>query len=319
MGYIAVVGSINADIAVTVKRHPKPGETLLGNGGEVTPGGKGANQAVAAALRGADVRFVGAVGKDTHADAALAIMDSIDVDLSAVDRTDEPTGLAVITVDETGENTIIVAPGANATMDAKRVAAAADVIAGADIVLLQGEIPAEGTQKAIELATRRVIINLAPVIELDRNALLHADPLVVNEHEAALVLAQFESSRTDAPKAVTPANDPGVAGEDAASKGKKIVEGLLDQGFASVVLTLGAEGSLVGDADGIHRVDAASADVVDTTGAGDAFTGALAAGLLAGATLADACTQAARVAAFAVTSHGTQTSYPGPAAQLPEL
>lgn len=322
MPYIAVIGSINADISVNVQRHPKPGETLLGSGGEVTPGGKGANQAVAAALRGADVRFVGAVGQDANAQAALAVMESLEIDLSNVTRTEQPTGLAVITVDAAGENTIIVAPGANATVDAASVADASEVIAGADIVLLQGEIPAAGLKQAVELACKRVIINLAPVIPVDRDALLQADPLVVNEHEALLVLEQLTGQLTEQHNGqphspATPADEDGDAGCEAAPQGKELVEALLAQGFASVVLTLGARGSLVGDKDGIHRVDAAQATVVDTTGAGDAFTGALAAGLLAGDSLIEACQQASRVAAFSVGYHGAQTSYPGLAAQLP--
>ena len=300
---IIVVGSINADLAVQVHRHPKPGETLMGSGGTITPGGKGANQAVAAALQGASVRFVGAVGNDVYATPALRCLTKSGVDLTGISHVEDTTGLAVIAISADGENTIIVIPGANAWVDAEAVKQHTTDIAAADIVLLQGEIPAEGFQAAVDAATHRVVINLAPVVPVDRDALLQADPLMANEHEAALVLQQLGHE---------------VAEEDSKNP-EKLAADLLDAGFASVVLTLGAAGALVATPEGSELVPSPKVTAVDTTGAGDAFAGALVARLDAGDSLLDAAHHAVRVAAYAVTGRGAQDSYPTKDDQLPQV
>lgn len=300
---IIVVGSINADLAVQVHRHPKPGETLMGSGGTITPGGKGANQAVAAALQGASVRFVGAVGNDAYATPALRYLTKSGVDLTGISHVEDTTGLAVIAISADGENTIIVIPGANAWVDAGAVKQHTTDIAAADIVLLQGEIPAEGFQAAVDAATHRVVINLAPVVPVDRDALLQADPLMANEHEAALVLQQLGHE---------------VAEEDSKNP-EKLAADLLDAGFASVVLTLGAAGALVATPEGSELVPSPKVTAVDTTGAGDAFAGALVARLDAGDSLLDAAHHAVRVAAYAVTGRGAQDSYPTKDDQLPQV
>ena len=300
---IIVVGSINADLAVQVHRHPKPGETLMGSGGTITPGGKGANQAVAAALQGASVRFVGAVGNDAYATPALRYLTKSGVDLTGISHVEDTTGLAVIAISADGENTIIVIPGANAWVDAEAVKQHTTDIAAADIVLLQGEIPAEGFQAAVDAATHRVVINLAPVVPVDRDALLQADPLMANEHEAALVLQQLGYE---------------VAEEDSKNP-EKLAADLLDAGFASVVLTLGAAGALVATPEGSKLVPSPKVTAVDTTGAGDAFAGALVARLDAGDSLLDAAHHAVRVAAYAVTGRGAQDSYPTKDDQLPQV
>lgn len=298
MNTLCVVGSINADLFLHVERHPHPGETLLGTGGEVMPGGKGANQAVAAALQGAQVSFVGAVGDDAYAEPALSIMRSSGVDLSNVTAVpDASTGLAVITLSQDGENSIIVVPGANALVNAEFVTQAP--VADADMVLLQGEVPASGFATAVENATGRVVINLAPVIDVPRSALLKADPLIVNEHEAGLVLSQLECPVPETPS--------------------EMVEELRAAGFASVVLTLGAAGALAADESGVHTIPTPHITAVDTTGAGDAFTGALCAALLRGQDLVSAAGQAARVGAFAATRRGAQPSYPRLNDTLPEV
>ncbi|AIT61609.1 ribokinase [Corynebacterium doosanense] len=297
---IVVVGSINADVTVTVARHPRPGETLLGSGNPVTAGGKGANQAVAAALLGADVALVGAVGRDANAVPATARLRESGVDMSAVAQTDEVTGMAMITVADDGENTIIVIPGANATVDAGYVESHAGLISGADIVLLQGEIPADGFAAAISLATGRVVVNLAPVIDVAPDALLRADPIMANEHEADLILRM-------------------LGAEPASEDPYDLAAALLEAGFSSAVLTLGAEGALVADTSGIEPVPTPRVTAVDTTGAGDAFAGALVHRLAEGDTLVDAALFAARVGAFAVTRHGAQASYPGPGDVLPAV
>mgnify|MGYP001941530301 FL=1 len=294
---MCVVGSINADLVVHTARHPKPGETLLGHGGEITAGGKGANQAVAAALLGAPVTFVGAVGSDAYAAPAMRYLEASGVNLEHVARTDEVTGLAVITVDGQGENTIIVVPGANALVDAPFVTTHSSPITESELVLLQGEIPAEGCAKAIALATGRVVVNLAPVVKVDPQALLRADPLLANEHEAGLILEQL-----------------GLSGEGAPAE---LAQRLRKAGFASVVLTLGAKGALVAEGTSLVTVPSPQVTAVDTTGAGDAFAGALCARLLLGDDLVEAATYAARVGAFAVTGEGAQASYPDLTSELP--
>ncbi|WP_241983604.1 MULTISPECIES: ribokinase [unclassified Cryobacterium] len=298
---VVVVGSINADQVTTVARHPLPGETLIGTSITVLPGGKGANQAVAAAQLGARVSMVGAVGLDALASSATAILESAQVDLSSVRAVDGPTGLALITVAADGENTIVVIPGANAAVDAGVVGQSAGLIAGAAVVVLQGEIPAAGSAAAARLTRGRLVLNLAPVIELDPATVAAADPLIVNEHEAALLLAQL-----------TPGTAPPAT--DAAA-----VARLREWGVASVVLTRGALGAIVSDAEGTETVASPVVEAVDSSGAGDAFVGAVSARLAAGDTLREAARLAVRVGAFAVQSRGTQPSYPHEGDSLPEV
>lgn len=296
---IVVVGSINADLSITLERHPQPGETVRGRTLTVLPGGKGANQAVAAALLGGDVALIGAVGSDEYAEPALSVLSTAGVDLRAVHRVPGSTGIAVVEVSDDGENTIVVLPGANAEVTPALVASCAETIAGAAVVVVQGELPAEATEAAMRLGSERMILNLAPVIDLDPEVLLLADPLVVNEHEGALVLAR-------------------LGGREAADE-QGVVEGLLKCGLASVVMTLGGAGALVSDGGPVAAVPAPRVDAVDTTGAGDAFAGALAARLSAGATLEDAVRFAVRVGSYAVQRSGAQRSYPGFDDALPAL
>ena len=300
MKTLTVVGSINADLTARVARHPNPGETLLGSGGGITAGGKGANQAVAAAYLGANVSFVGAVGKDPYVEPALKHLRDSGVDLSQVAEVDDTTGLAIITVSDDGENTIVVIPGANAHVDSHFVAERSATIAQAEFVLLQGEIPADGFAAAVAAAKGRVIVNLAPVIEVDKNALLAADPLLANEHEAGLILDQLGvQTASDAPQ--------------------DLAQALVDAGFNSVVLTLGAQGALVAADNELIDIPTPKVTAVDTTGAGDAFAGALCARLLEGDDLVQAATFAARVGATSTLSNGAQASYPKPADVLGEV
>ena len=300
MGTLTVVGSINADLTSRVKRHPNPGETLLGSGGGITAGGKGANQAVAAAYLGANVAFVGAVGKDPYIEPALKHLRDSGVDLSHVAEVDDTTGLAIITVSDDGENTIVVIPGANAHVDSAFVQERTAPIEQADIVLLQGEIPADGFAAAVAAASGRVIVNLAPVVAVDKKALLAADPLLANEHEAGLILDQLGvKASSDAPK--------------------DLAQSLIDAGFNSVVLTLGAEGALVATGGELVDIPTPKVTAVDTTGAGDAFAGALCARLLAGDELVQAATFAARVGATSTLRNGAQASYPKEADVLGEV
>lgn len=304
---VVVVGSINADLVVTLERHPQPGETLLGRTMKVMPGGKGANQAVAAAKLGAPTTMIGAVGQDAYTDVALSGLRSAGVNTGGVQRVGTTTGVAIVEVDDGGENTIVVIPGANGEVTPKLVASAADRIADAGVLVLQGEIPAASVAAAVAITPSgrrtRVLINLAPVIELDRETLLRADPLVVNEHEGALVLAQL-----------TGAAGPAVS---YLSDHAKVARALLGCGFSSVVMTLGGAGALLADSSGVLELPAPTVAVVDTTGAGDAFVGALAARLVAGDALPDAVAVAVRVGAFAVGAEGAQPSYPSLSDALP--
>ena len=229
---VVVVGSTNADLVLGVRAHPAPGETVLGHGMQVMSGGKGANQAVAAARLGADVALVGAVGDDEFAAAALAGLRAAGVDLGAVAVADAPTGIAVVTVSDDGENSIVVVPGANATVDADVVRAHDGLVAGAAVVVLQGEIPVAGIEAAARATTGRLVVNLAPVVDVAEDVLLRADPLVLNEHEARLVGERL-----------------GVTAGRSEDE-EALVRGLLARGVRSVVLTVGPRGALVGGADG---------------------------------------------------------------------
>ena len=300
-GTIVVVGSVNVDLLAQVRRHPRPGETLHGTGGRMLPGGKGANQAVAAARLGARVAMVGAVGSDVQAEAALSALREAGVDLGHVAEIEGPTGLAIVTVAEDGENSIVVIAGANDAMGADRVRAAAEVISAARIVVCQGEIPRDGIEALPALVTGRFLHNPAPVMELDPAVLRASDPLVVNQHEAGLVLAQL------------------APGQEAPEDPEAVVAALLAAGIPSAVLTLGADGSLVADQAGVRRIPPAPVEAVDTTGSGDAFIGALALGLARGDDLSTAARLASRVGAFAATGEGAQPSYPTAADELPAL
>lgn len=301
---VVVVGSINLDLIYTCQRIPRPGETLHASGSSTSPGGKGANQAVAAARRGARVAMVGAVGTDGFAGDAVSLLAEAGVDLRSVASIDGPTGIAVIYVQEDGENSILVNAGANSAMTRERVESHAELIQAAPIVALQGEIPRAGIEAAAALCGARpdggrLVLNLAPVMELDPAVIRQADPLVVNEYEGRLALTMLTGQE--------------VADDTAA------VKALLQTGVRSVVLTRGAAGALVGDASGVVSVPSPKVKVVDTTGAGDAFVGALLAGLATGASLREAAVGAVRVGAFACTKPGAQASYPALTEDLPEI
>jgi ribokinase len=268
---IAVVGSINLDLVVAVERHPSPGETVVGGDCRQLPGGKGANQAVAAAAAGAEVLMLGAVGDD---DAGRAYVDrlrglGIDTDGVAV-LPDQPTGTALIVVDEAGENTIVVAAGANGQVGDEALALVETAGPG-DVLLVQLEIPLATVSRACTIAARRgvrVVVNAAPYAALPADVLPLADPVVVNEHEARLL-----------------AETSGLP--------------------SSLLVTFGADGV---DWNGL-RVSAVSVpaeEVVDTTGAGDAFCGALAAGLALGQDHEEALTGALAAGAAAVRHPGAQ-------------
>lgn len=296
---VVVVGSINVDLQLRVSRHPTPGETLLAAGGTYSAGGKGANQACAAALAGARVTLLGAVGSDDASRTALALLSDAGVLLDHVATMDSPTGLAVVTVDSAGENTVLVVSGANALVAPAQVDAWAGAIGQAEVVICQGELSASTTAAVARQVRGRWVLNLAPVIDLDPAVTRLADPLVVNQHEAALVLTQLGGRSDGSPES--------------------LVTALRDQGIASVVLTLGADGALVADATGLSQIRSPKVQAVDTVGAGDAFVGALAARLSDGRSLGESAAYAARFAAYTVQYPGAQASYPPAGTHLPEI
>ena len=277
---IAVVGSINLDLVVAVERHPAPGETVVGGDRRELPGGKGANQAVAVARLGAEVAMVGRVGADAQGTRLRDHLanEGIDVEHVVVDD-DTPTGMALIAVDGAGENTIVVSPGANARVGAGDVQAARDVLAGAAVTLLQHEVPVSAVDAAIVAAGGTVVLNPAPARALTRRV----DVLVPNRGELAGLTV-----RNGDPAELAHSFDLAAA----------------------VVVTLGSEGVLVVDRDRTERIEAPRVNAVDTTGAGDAFCGALAQALAEGADLVEAARWAVRVAAVSVTRVGAQSGLP---------
>ena len=294
---LVVVGSANADIVVRVERLPGPGETVRGSETQIHPGGKGANQAAAAARLGARVALLARVGEDAHGTLLLGAQHTAGVDTSRVLTGGAPTGVALITVGPGGENTIVVSPGANARLSVADVRAAAGLLAVAPVVSLQLEIPLESVVEVVRTvgAATRVVLNPSPLpfpfAPLPAEVLTACDPLVVNEHEAGLLLGDEAGVRR--------------APEECAGA-------LLALGARSAVVTLGAGGAVVADARGIARLAAPVVEAVDSTGAGDAFTGALAWRLGAGDDLGTAGRFAVRVGAASVTRHGAQSSYPTP-------
>jgi ribokinase len=289
IGSVLVVGSANMDLLLRVEALPGAGETVLGEDVVWRPGGKGANQAVAAALGGARVRMVGCVGADAHGDALRAALAAAGVDTTRLrTQDDRETGMAVVLVARDGENAIAVAPGANQAVTADDVRTAAEELGPADVVLVQMEIPLSvvvGAVAAAAAAGSRPVLNLAPAADVPRSCLDQLAVLVVNESEAEFLLAR------------------GLPDGDARRQGAGDLRAL---GPAAVVLTAGSEGAVVADAAGVREVAAVPVDVVDTAGAGDAFVGVLCAELARGATLDVAVVAATRAGAAAVQTPGAQ-------------
>lgn len=304
---VCIVGSLNMDLIVRSPRLPTPGETLLGGEFATLPGGKGANQAVAAARAsspGARVRMIGAVGNDDHGRRLLAVLgvDGVDTDSVRI-RPDSPTGIAVITVASIGgENTIVVAGGANQTLSADEIAQSAPAVRGSRVLLAQLESPIEAVSAAVEIARDSgpgsgpppiTILNAAPARPLPRALTGALDYLIVNRSEAAVL--------TGRPEAADP---------------RTLIDALLDLGPRGVVLTLGDRGALAsaraGDRDGggAWVVPAFRVTPIDTVGAGDAFAGTFAAALASGVDRAGSLTMAAAAGALATTRRGAIPSLP---------
>ncbi len=287
---IVVVGSSNTDMVVRVEHLPARGETVLGEKFIMTAGGKGANQAVAAARLGAEVTLVARLGRDMFGDRALAGYHAEGIQTDYIVRDDEAaSGVALIVVDQAAENIIAVASGANARLSPVDVRVAERAIKEAEVVLVQLEIPLEAVRAAIDLAQHygvRTILNPAPACPLPADVLRKVDVLTPNENEAArLIGAEHEAS-------------------------ENVLMRLAVSGPQSIVLTRGASGCEVVAAGKRQAVPGFHVEAVDTTGAGDCFNGALAVALARGLNLMDAARYANAAAALAVTRFGAQTSLP---------
>ena len=295
MADVFVVGSINQDFVLQVERRPEPGETVTNAQLSKGNGGKGANQAAAAALLGADVTILGRVGDDGFGEPLVEALADKGVDTSLIEAaTDSSTGTAFITITPDGENAITVAPGANRSLTVEDVDDASDSIGDARVLVVQMEVPPEVVLRAVEVASQqgtRALVNLAPPTEVPRELLKKLDPLVVNEHEAAFLLGEKVE---------------GLEGALSAA------QELLALGPGSAVVTLGEDGAVFSDGESKEHLTSPEVEVVDTTGAGDAFVGALAAKLAQEASLEDAVTYAVRAGAAAVTKEGAQGALPTP-------
>ena len=290
---IVVVGSVNTDMVVKSSRIPAVGETISGGRFVMAAGGKGANQAVAAARLGAEVTFVAKVGHDVFGDQALANFrrEGIRIERIGRDR-QQATGVALILVDGQGRNLISVAPGANFTLMPEEVQQAADAIRAADVLLLQLEVPLDSVRTAAEIAAAagvRVILNPAPAAPLDDALLRHVSLLTPNETEAQQLTG------------VTVNDESGA--RSAAAK-------LMARGVGQVIVTLGAGGSLLLSRGGSQHFPATPVEAIDTTAAGDAFNGGLACALGQGRPLEEAIAWANCVGALATTRLGAQPSMP---------
>lgn len=281
---VCVVGSANLDLVARATRLPGPGETVVGSDFAEHFGGKGLNQVVAAARAGARCAFIASVGDDAAGAALRQVLLDDGVDDSAVQVVDAASGRALIGVDEQGENSIIVVPGANAMLGRAAIERAASLLEGARVVLAQLEVPLEAVIAALTLAHAAgatTVLNPAPAQELPPELLAVCDIVVPNEHEAELVGG---------------------------------VEALLRSGVATVVVTEGRRGARIVTGGSSDRVDAFAVDAVDTTGAGDAFCGAMCAHLAKGASLVEAVHAGAAAGALATTVPGAIPSLPRAAA-----
>lgn len=284
---IAVVGSCNVDFVIPVAALPAAGETVLGGDHLRTPGGKGANQSVAAARLGSEVAFVGRVGDDELAPTITTALSAAGVDLTWLGCVpDTPSGIALITVADGGENTIAVSPGANARLGVEDVAEAAGLLAGAEVTLVQLEISLDVVEATVRAAGGLVVLNPAPARGLSRELLSGVDVLVPNRSELGFLAGAPEPVSVDEAVALARGLD------------------------RAVVVTLGADGAVVVQGDVVEHVPAVAVEAVDATGAGDAFCGALADGLARGESLVDATGWAVRVAGVSTTRWGAQGGMP---------
>lgn len=286
--HILVVGSLNMDLVVRTIRHPQIGETVIGHDFRTYPGGKGANQAVAVARLGCPVKMIGRVGTDAFGQDLVSVITADQVDHSYVLRDEQTaTGVAFVTVDDDGQNTIVVASGANAHLSAEDINAAEGAFVGASLLLIQLEVPLSAVERAIDLARQngaQIVLNPAPAQLLESDLLEQVDFLIPNQTELALLAGQESTSAS--------------------------IDVLRSMGVKRLVVTLGESGVLVIDNDGREHIPAHRVPVVDTTAAGDAFAGAFAVALNEGLSIKEAAEWGNAAGALAVTRPGAQPSLP---------
>lgn len=290
---VVIVGSYNTDLTIKANRIPQPGETIVGGKFSMNAGGKGANQAVAAARAGARVWFVGCVGNDELGHEAIQRLQAEGINCDFVMRDHhEPTGTAFIIVDERGENCIVVASGANMRLLPGAIAEAASIIAAADVLVLQLESPLETVEAAARVAAAhgtRVLLNPAPARVLAKNLLQHLSLVTPNALEAEMLT--------------------GIAVTDKSSM-EAAADHLMALGVASVLITLGSRGVFLADHDMRTHLPAFRVHAVDSTAAGDVFSGSLSAFLLPTRSLQEAALLASAAAALSVTQIGAMNSAP---------
>jgi ribokinase len=281
---IAVVGSYNVGLTMNMPRFPTEGETVIAQNFTEGPGGKGSNQAVAAARLGANTSFIGKLGEDQYGDDALEVLESENVDVTYTTQVSEThTGVAFILVNESGENEITVAPGANNALDPDAVQTAESVIKDSDCLLLQFELPDPPLITAAQIATDAnvpVVLNPAPAREIPTSLLANVDYLTPNESEALTLLGKDPSSEPNH---------------------KRLGKELVELGINTVIITQGSSGALLVSNDESVSISAPSVPVADTTGAGDAFNGALAVALGEGRPVNHAVQFACQAGALEVT------------------
>jgi len=290
---VVVVGSVNVDLTIKSKRLPRPGETILGGGFTTGAGGKGANQAVAAARAGADVRFVARIGADPYGQEMLKRFRAEGISTKHIVRDEaSPTGMAFILVDEHGENSIVVASGANARLSLGDVEAARGEIESAGVLLVQLETPLDTIQRAIRIACEsntRVVVNPAPGQHLSKEWLKGVDVITPNRLEAEMLTGTK------------------ITNEAALVATARCIQ---EYGIPTVVITLGHQGAYLAGENGTRMIPSYLVNAIDSTGAGDVFSGSLAAFLAEGTPIEDATRMAVASASISVTRMGAQSSAP---------
>ena len=292
---IVVVGSINTDLVAVTKKIPDVGETVIGSDFQIHPGGKGANQAVAVARLGYPVQLIGRLGNDRFGAELRTYLEKSGVDMTGVSASDCASGVAMIVVSEIGENSIVLAPGANAEVTTKDIDANISILKQAGMVLAQLEIPVETVEYLARVCAREnvpLILDPAPARELPLSIFKDIAWFTPNQTETTFYLWNKHSE-----------SNPQRPGE--------IARILLSNGCQGVVLKMGADGTCVGSKGGVGSlVSAFSVDAIDTTGAGDAFNAGFATGLMLGKSPVDSAIFASAVAAISVTRTGAQPSMP---------
>ncbi len=290
---IVIVGSCNTDMVIKADRLPIPGETVLGGTFFMNPGGKGANQAVAAARMGGNVTLISKTGNDVFGKQSVMLYNTENIKTDYIfSDPKNPSGVALITVDSFGENCIVVASGANASLSPADIDTAAEAIVNAGIVLMQLEIPIDTVEYVAEMASRRgikVILNPAPARALSDKLLKNVYILIPNKSEAEILSGIKVTDRQTAIQAA----------DIISAKGVDIV-----------IITLGSQGALIKQHHEVHFVEAVKVDAVDTTAAGDVFCGTICVGLSEGKTVTEAVEMAAKASAITVTRMGAQSSIP---------